>query len=101
MRQISDLELIVLNKKLCSIGKTVFVKYLYPELRRNLDISELELSEKYPSYANFTDNGRKTRLSSSRSIFKNGLEKEALRIIVSSQNLPSEIKDLVKIYLDE
>lgn len=90
-----------LNEMLSSIGKAAFVKYLYPELKRNIDISEVEISEKYPLYATYSDITRKTRLSSSRTILKNGLEKEALMNIVSSQNVPEEIKDLARKYLDE
>ena len=90
-----------LNKKLCSIGKATFVKYLYPELKKNIDVSEVDISEKYPFYAGYSDNTRKTRLSSSRSILKNGLEKEALMNIVSSQNIPDEIRDIARKYLDK
>ena len=43
-----------LNKKLCSIGKATFVKYLYPELKKNIDVSEVEISEKYPFYAGYS-----------------------------------------------
>ena len=101
MMTMTDSEFKQLNKKLCSIGKAAFVKYLYPELKRNIDISEVEISEKYPLYAGYSDNARKTRLSNSRSILKNGLGKEALMIIVSSLNLPEEIRDLARKYLDE
>lgn len=97
----TDLESKRLNKKLCRIGKAAFVKYLYPELKKNIDISEVEISEKYPLYADYSDNARKTRLSTSRTILKNGLEKEALMNIVSSQKLPEEIRDLARKYLDE
>lgn len=97
----TDSEFKRLDKKLCSIGKAAFVKYLYPELKRNIDISEVEISEKYPLYATYSDITRKTRLSSSRTILKNGLEKEALMNIVSSQNVPEEIKDFARKYLDE
>lgn len=101
MKTMADSEFERLNKKLCRIGKAAFVKYLYPELKRNIDISEVEISEKYPFYADYSDIARKTRLSSSRTILKNGLEKEALMNIVSSQNIPEEIRDLARKYLDE
>ncbi len=101
MITMTDLESKRLNKKLCRIGKAAFVKYLYPELKKNIDISEVEISEKYPLYADYSDNARKTRLSTSRTILKNGLEKEALMNIVSSQKLPEEIRDLARKYLDE
>lgn len=51
-----------------SIGKRVFVEYLYPELKRNMDITESELSEKYEEYAEFSENARKSRLSNAKSI---------------------------------
>lgn len=82
-----------------SIGKRVFVEYLYPELDRNMDITESELSEKYEEYAGFSDNARKSRLSSAKSIFRKGLEKEALRIICLSSNVPPAIRRKAESYL--
>lgn len=75
-----------------SIGKRVFVECIYPELKKNMNITESELSEKYEEYANFSDNARKSRLSSAKSIFRRGLAEEALRIISSSGNVPFMIR---------
>lgn len=84
-----------------SIGKSVFVEYLYPELKKYMDITESELSVKYEEYASFSDNARKSRLSSAKSIFRRGVEKEALRIISSSGNLSLEVKSKAEELLDE
>lgn len=84
-----------------SIGKRVFVEYLYPELKRNMEITESELSEKYEEYAGFSDNARRSRLSSAKSIFRRGLEKEALRVICLSSNVPSLVRSKAQSYLDK
>lgn len=84
-----------------AIGKRVFVEYLYPELKKDMDITESELSEKYEEYASFSDNVRKSRLSSAKSIFRKGVEKEALRIISSSSNLPLVVRSKAERLLDE
>lgn len=82
-----------------AIGKRVFVEYLYPELKRNMDVTESDISEKYEEYAGFSENARKSRLSSAKSIFKRGLEKEALRIICSSGNVPAVVRKKAEEYL--
>lgn len=84
-----------------SIGKRVFVEYLYPELKRNMEITESELSEKYEEYAGFSDNARRSRLSSAKGIFRRGLEKEALRVICLSSNVPSPVRSKAQSYLDK
>jgi hypothetical protein len=84
-----------------SIGKRVFIEYLYPELKRNMNITESELSEKYEEYAGFSENARKSRLSNAKTIFRRGLENKALRIISSSGNLPLAVKSKAEKLLDE
>lgn len=84
-----------------SIGKRVFVEYLYPELKKNMEITESELSEKYEEYAGFSDNARRSRLSSAKSIFRRGLEQEALKFICSSCNVPSSVRSKALDYLDK
>lgn len=66
-----------------------------------MDITESELSEKYEEYASFSGNARKSRLSSAKSIFRRGLEKEALRLISSSGNLPLPVRSKAEKLLDE
>lgn len=82
-----------------SIGKRVFVEYLYPELKKNIDITESELSEKYEEYASFSDNARRSRLSSAKSIFRRGLEEKALGVIISSSNVPLYVRNKAQNYL--
>lgn len=66
-----------------------------------MNITESELSEKYEEYAKFSENARKSRLSNAKSIFRRRLEKEALRIISSSGNLPLAVKSKAEKLLDE
>lgn len=47
----------------------------------------------------FSDNARKGILSSAKSIFERGLEKEALRIICSSGNVPAVVRKKAESYL--
>lgn len=79
----------------------MFVEYLYPEITKNIDITESELSEKYEEYAGFSDNARRSRLSSAKSIFRRKLEKVALKIICSSCNVPSSVRSKAQDYLDK
>lgn len=83
-----------------AIGKRVFVEYLYPELKRNMNITESNISEKYEEYAGFSENARKSRLSSAKSIFRRGLEREALRIISSSNNVSLAVREKAKMFFD-
>lgn len=88
-----------IENTLRAIGKRVFVEYIYPELKRNMNITESDISEKYEEYAGFSENARKSRLSGAKSIFKRGLEKEALRIISSSCNVPAVVRKKAESYL--
>lgn len=47
----------------------------------------------------FSDNARKGILSSAKSIFERGLEKEALRIICSSGNVPAVVRKKAESHL--
>lgn len=100
-KEITDTEGEWIEITLKSVGKRVFVEYLYPELTRSMDLTESELSEKYEEYAGFSDNARRSRLSSAKSIFRRGLEREALKIICSSCNVPSSVRSKAQDYLDK
>lgn len=64
-----------------------------------MDITESDISEKSEEYAGFSENARKSRLSSAKSIFRRELEKEALRIISSSSNVPAVVRKKAESYL--
>lgn len=74
-----------LLKTLHSIGMLVFRDFLYPVLKLNIDATIEDIINKHPEYNKYSNNSQKTRLSSSKSIFKNGLEEEALNIIANSK----------------
>jgi hypothetical protein len=77
---------IELNYLLCKIGKRIFVQYFRefgnPSLS-NQDVIALLPDE-------FTFKSRTSRTSKSRRIFREGLEKEALSIIASSDRVEPE-----------
>lgn len=84
-----------------SIGKSVFLNILFPELRTNFEISADELARKHPMYADFSSNSKRTRLSKARTIFKLNRLKEALQIIESSGRVSEEDKRLARQYLNQ
>lgn len=73
-----------LDNRLRSVGKATFMK-LYPLVKQNLDITVEEVEKVYPEYKKGkAENAKRTCLSSTRSIIRNGYEAEALEIIVES-----------------
>lgn len=73
-----------LDNRLRSVGKATFMK-LYPLVKQNLDITVEEVEKVYPEYKRGkAENAKRTCLSSTRSIIRNGYEAEALEIIVES-----------------
>lgn len=94
---IEEETIIHLEKQLKSIGKDVFVMILYPALYENLDVTTEEIASKHPKFAAFKS--QKNRLSTAKSIFKKGLQIEALNSIVNSSRLDSEVRDIAENYL--
>ena len=72
--------------------RTEFVDSLKVDVPNEEELLKDLLDKKYEEYANFSDNTRKSRLSSAKSIFRRGLAEEALRIISSSGNVPFMIR---------
>lgn len=90
-----------LDNRLSSVGKATFMK-LYPLVKQNLDISVEEVEKVYPEYKNGkTENAKRTCLSSTRSIIRNGYEAEALEIIVNSSRMDDTVILEAKKYLEE
>jgi hypothetical protein len=64
-----------------AIGMGVFVEYYY--LFKNPSLSVFEIVDRLPN--EYTLNSRRTRASKARRIFRDGLEIDALRMIVDSE----------------
>ena len=79
-----------LNELLRAVGMKVFVEILYPALTHDRSVTAIELTRKYPTYAEFTQAAQNTRLSKAKKIFNNGWQREALiTISLSSRTDPS------------
>ncbi|MHC5353975.1 hypothetical protein ACYSNX_07300 [Myroides sp. LJL115] len=79
-----DLALDKLLKSLRSIGMKAFKHGLYPALNANINATIEDVAIYFPDYSDYSLNSQKSRLSTAKSIFKNGLEDEALSIISNS-----------------
>jgi len=86
----------LLEKKLRSIGKEIFVKYF--EEFRDLNVDREELSKKLlkDNPKAISLNAQKTRISNARKIFELKMEKEALENIVKSDRLKDNIRENAK-----
>ena len=80
-----------------SIGKEVFITILYPALKSDINIDSSDVCRLYPEFAK--RDCRDNRLSSARSIIKNGWEKYALTIISESNRLDEQLINKAKEYL--
>lgn len=90
-----------LDNRLRSVGKATFMK-LYPLVKQNLDITVEEVEKVYPEYKKGkAENAKRTCLSSTRSIIRNGYEAEALEIIVNSSRMDDVVILEAKKYLEE
>jgi len=87
-----------LEKYIRSIGKKFFIDY-YEILKE----SPKKPNEYYSNLIkeNYTNNSFKTKISCSRTIFKEGLEKEALIIISKSNNIDSTTRQKALKYLND
>lgn len=90
-----------LDNRLSSVGKATFIK-LYPLVKQNLDITVEEVEKVYSEYKKGkAENAKRTCLSSTRSIIRNGYEAEALEIIVNSSRMDDAVILEAKKYLEE
>ncbi len=88
-----------LDSWLQSIGKEAFLDILYPELRNNLNVTIDEIANKHPLFKSYKIDSQKTRLSSSRSIFKYGMIENAMDILTLSNK--KNISEKALKYLEE
>lgn len=84
-----------LDRVFNSIGKTTFIKYYYNFKNKSRDACIIGFEEDY------TDNAKQSRTSSAQRIFREGLQKEALRIIINSKVEDSVIDRAREILIDE
>lgn len=92
-----------LTMLLRAIGKEIFVTILYPELKKNIDVTWQEIGDRNTKYKCFSENSQRSRLSRSRTIFRNKWEIEALRNIADSDPSHTNIVaiELANKYLNE
>ena len=83
-----------LKNILNSVGKAAFLN-LYPLVKKNLEITADEIEKEYPQYKKTMQ----TRLSSTRSIIKNGMAAEALEIIAKSSRMSIAEQQTARIFL--
>ena len=90
-----------INAKLNRIGKDVFISILYPALKKSFDIDYKDVCRMFPEYAEKvkSDKAKQTRLSTAKSILREGYEKEALIIISESNRLDEQLTNKAKEYL--
>ena len=85
-----------LKNILNSVGKAAFLN-LYPLVKKNLEITADEIEKEYPQYKKTMQ----TRLSSTRSIIKNGMAAEALEIIAKSSRMTIAEQQTARLLLKE
>lgn len=73
-----------LDRTLKSIGKSTFVKYYFNFKNESRDSCIIAFTE------NYSDNSKASRTSSSQSIFREGVQKDALRLIINSERVDKE-----------
>lgn len=74
-----------LLKTLRSIGMKTFRDGIYPVLKSNPVATVEDIMNDFVHYETYTLDSRKSRLSSSKTIFRNGLEEDALELIANSK----------------
>ena len=83
------------------IGREAYISIFYPEIKANPDITSKEISLKYCD-RKYTDKSWNSRTSKSKILFRDGLEKEALRYIIdSSKKLEPNIVHKAEMYIRE
>lgn len=96
MNNIKDIEIKTIVNR---IGREAFITIFYPEIKLNSEITSNEISLKYSDRKYKSWN---SRTSNSKRLFREGLEKEALRYIIeSSGKLDSDILKKAESYLNE
>lgn len=83
------------------IGKEIFLRILYPEIKKNRNITVEELASKYPKYASFSINSQRTRLNNANKIFALNKLKEAFQIIMDSERISQESRNLAFRYYNQ
>ena len=98
MNNIKDIEIKTIVNR---IGREAFITIFYPEIKFNSEITSNEISLKY-SDRKYTHKSWNSRTSKSKRLFREGLEKEALKYIIeSSGKLDADIVKKAESYLKD
>ena len=84
-----------LVRTLNSVGKSTFIKYYYNFKNNSREACIMQFEE------SFTDKAKLTRTGHAQRIFREGMNIEALKIIVESVRVDVEIRKRAKEILDE
>lgn len=95
----NDKELV---RKLNSVGKAVFVEYFYDfQSYGNGDISKEECIERLVFNEVSNDNGAAIRCSNAKKVFQEGMQCDALNIIIDSKRLSVNVLRQAKQLISE
>ena len=84
-----------LVRTLNSVGKSTFIKYYYNFKNNSREACIMQFEEP------FTDKAKLTRTGHAQRIFREGMNIEALKIIVDSVRVDDEMRKRAKEILDE
>lgn len=90
----------IIEKKLRTIGKTIFADYLYIEVSKNFDITIEELCYKHKDFKNYKLSSQRTKLSATRSLLRKGKGIIALQNIIKSEKVNKKIREKAKLLLE-
>lgn len=90
----------IIEKKLRTIGKTVFVDYLYTEVSKSFDITIEELSYKHKDFKNYKLSSQRTKLSATRSLLREGKGIMALQNVIKSEKINKKIREKAMLLLE-
>lgn len=79
-----------LARMLNSIGKSTFIKYYYNFKNESSEFCIAAFTE------NYTDNAKSSRTSHAKRIFREGLQKSALNLIINSTRIDDQTVILTK-----
>lgn len=85
-----------LDRLLASVGKEVFVRYF--DQFRDFGVPNDEIAALLPQ--EYTSNSRRSRTSTARRIIREGLSRDALETIVSSDRLDPEVLSKARLLLE-
>lgn len=88
----NNLEFDWLEAKLRAVGKRSFVFHLLPELQKDISVTVEDVAARHTEFREYGLDSQKSKLSSARTIFKEGKVKEALKNIMESKNVDEDTR---------